>query len=58
MKFYFAAGEPHNMKSTKVLLLSYYDLEVQQGIPFRKETFNIIKNADKPRRTRKGTSIS
>ena len=58
MKVYFAATEPHNLKSTNVLLLSYYDLEVQAGIPFRKETFNIIRDANKPRRTRKGSGLS
>lgn len=49
MIIYFASIEPHNMDSfilmqkNMYVLLSHYDLNIGV-IPFRKETWDIIKN--------------
>ena len=60
MKIYFASTEPHNMKMVKLILLSFYDIYIS-SIPFRKETFKILKNEQKqitrsPDNSQAGTS--
>ncbi len=44
MKIYLASVEEHSIKKTQQIkiLLSFYDLTINT-IPFRKETFKIIK---------------
>ena len=50
MKIYIAATEPHGLRITKWILLSFYDIYIS-SLPFRKETFKVIKNENKQRRT-------
>lgn len=46
MKIYLAAlWPPSHLKITNKVLLSYYDIGIST-IPFRKETFKIIKNGN------------
>jgi hypothetical protein len=54
MKIYLAAlWPPNHLKIANKVLLSYYDINIS-SIPFRKETFKIIQNANKQNEITKG----
>jgi len=50
MKIYIAGPEPHDLKVTKHILLSFYDIYIST-LPFRKETFKQIINETKQSRS-------
>ena len=50
MKIYIACPEPNDLKITKHILLSFYDIYIST-IPFRKGTFKQIIKHEKTRPT-------